>query len=335
MLVLLNFLFFNQLASAQQTVDNASLKTWWHNNFEINSTTPVAQEKVRRSSFYDVKVSTEAAPATNYDAFVYMSIPRSGKGKPGYEREEDGAEFVAGKLTMSWSSFLYSEAAWVTVTLREGTVSSVDDVVIRPTKLNFVKVLVDNKTIRIKVPFSTSGYRFSVEFASQLYTAYNDMGSNPPGVLTDVGGGNHRAIHTEPRNSLLIFAEPKLTGEKLTRTTPNETSGSIYYPEPGEVRNLNNVNQSIIYFRPGTYYMGWNYHALLNENVRWVYFAPGAYVKGAIRFPATKQTQYKITGYGVLSGEQYIYEADTKKWLQPPQPKQFRLSHQLREDAAI
>ncbi|MCE3251513.1 MAG: Dextranase [Cellvibrio sp.] len=312
LLLLLSLLVLNQAALAQQTVDNASLQTWWHANYEINSTTPVAQEKVRRSSFYDVQVSTLAAPDTAYDSFVYMSIPRSGKGKPGYDGEEDGAEFVAGKLTMSWSSFLYSEAAWVTVSLREGTISSVDEVVIRPTRLNFEKVLVDNKTVRIKVPYASSGYRFSVEFAAQLYTAYNDMSGNTAGKLTDVGGGNHRAIHTEPRNSLLIFAEPILTGDEMNRTQPDAADGSIYYPEPGETRNLNNINEDIIYFRPGTYYMGWNYHALLNENVKWVYFAPGAYVKGAIRFPATMQTHYKVTGYGVLSGEQYIYEADTK-----------------------
>lgn len=53
------------------------------------------------------------------------------------------------------------------------------------------------------------------------------------------------------------------------------------------------------------------YHALLPKQVKWVYLAPGAYVKGAIRFPDDSQGLYKVTGQGVLSGEQYVYEADT------------------------
>jgi hypothetical protein len=53
------------------------------------------------------------------------------------------------------------------------------------------------------------------------------------------------------------------------------------------------------------------YHALLPKQVKWVYLAPGAYVKGAFRFPDDSQGLYKVTGRGVLSGEQYVYEADT------------------------
>lgn len=65
-----------------------------------------------------------------------------------------------------------------------------------------------------------------------------------------------------------------------------------------------------LYFAPGTYYMGSKYRAQL-ANVRWVYLAPGAYVKGAFKFLSTAQTDFRVTGYGVLSGEQYVYEADT------------------------
>ncbi|MBD2818479.1 hypothetical protein ID867_14700 [Streptomyces parvulus] len=54
-----------------------------------------------------------------------MSIPRSGKGKIGYTKE-DGAEFSASaNLTMSWSSFQYTTDVWVDVSLRTGqTISS-------------------------------------------------------------------------------------------------------------------------------------------------------------------------------------------------------------------
>ncbi|MCG3042544.1 family 49 glycosyl hydrolase [Streptomyces sp. S1A] len=297
-----------------ETADSAQLKTWWHDNHEFNTTSPVQNDKVRRSSFYDVKVATAAAPTTRYDSFAYMSIPRSGKGKIGYTKE-DGAEFASSaNLTMSWSSFQYSTDVWVDVSLRTGqTVSSADQVKIKPSSLNFAKELVNDRTVRIKVPYDAKGHRFSVEFDPQLYTAYNDMSgpANDAGKLTTQGGGGNRAIHTEPRNSMMIFAEPTPAGAERDRLVPTADSGSIHYPQQGRVTNLNTISEEIVYFRPGTYYMTSKYHALLPKQVKWVYLAPGAYVKGAIRFPDDSQGLYKVTGHGVFSGEQYVYEADT------------------------
>ncbi|MDF3012538.1 MAG: Dextranase [Cellvibrio sp.] len=292
---------------SQQPINNTKLQTWWHSNYELNESSLVADNKVRRSTHYDVKVST-ASDASRYDSFTYMSIPRSGKAKWGYS-DEDGAEFAAeAKLTMSWSSFLYSEEVWVYVSETDGkTISSVNDVTIRPSSLNFVKELVDTKTVRIKVPYSSNGYRFSVEFNNQLYTAYNDMS----GTSGRLNTGSGSKVTTEPKNALLIFAEPILTGDEANRLIPKSSDGSIYYPAEGEVRNLNNISESIVYFKPGTYYMPYNYHAMLPANVKWVYLAPGAYIKGAFRFPNKNQPVYKVTGYGALSGEKYVYEADT------------------------
>ncbi|WP_093802543.1 family 49 glycosyl hydrolase [Streptomyces sp. Wb2n-11] len=296
------------------TADSDQLQTWWHDNHEFNTSSPVAGDKVRRSSFYDVKVATAAAPTTKYDSFAYMSIPRSGKGKIGYTKE-DGAEFASSaNLTMSWSSFQYAADVWVDVSLRtDQSLSSADQVKLKPSSLDFAKKLVNSKTVRIKVPYDAKGYRFSVEFDPQLYTAYNDMSgpASDAGKLTTSGGGGNRAVHTEPRNSMMIFAEPAPTGAEKERLVPTAASGSVHYPEPGQVTNLNSVSQEIIYFRPGTYTMGSKYHAVLPANVKWVYLAPGAYVKGAFRFFHDNQGLYKVTGYGVLSGEQYVYEADT------------------------
>ena len=134
----------------------------------------------------------------------------------------------------------------------------------------------------MKVPYSKDGYRFSVEFDPQLVTAYNDL-SGGSGTLTTEAAGN-RAIHTEPQNSMLVFANPKPTAKQADSSSPRTKSGSIYRPKPGLVNNLNNISQEIIYFGPGTYYMGSDYHAVLPANVKWVYLAPGAYVKGAFRF---------------------------------------------------
>ena len=296
-------------AHAEKVVNNVNLQTWWHANYERNGTTAVADANVRRSPVYDVKVYP-VATKTKYNSFVYMSIPRGGRDKVGYT-SEDGAEFAkAANLSMSWSSFIYATDVWVEVSLKNGkTISSINDVVVRPVTLNFKKEIVNSTSLRIKVPYAAGGYRFSVEFNNELYTAYNDM-SGVAGKLTTSADGN-REIHTEPKNSLLIFAEPKLTGADADRLIPKATDGTIYYPAQGEVANLNNLTASIIYFKPGTYYMPWNYHAVLPANVKWIYLAPGAFVKGAFRFYHDTQSVYKVTGYGALSGEKYAYEADT------------------------
>lgn len=290
---------------------NAAVHTWWHPNEELNESTPVAPQNVRRSTFYNVYVEAVETPGVLNDSFVYMSLPRSGRDKEGYT-SDDGAEFsAAAGMTMSWSSFLYDDDAWVYVRLEQGQpLESIDEVTIRPTKFAFEKELVDERTVRILVPYAAEGYRFSVEFSSELMTSYVDASN----VLTTEAAGN-RAVHTEPRNGMLIFAEPMPTGRAVDFLTPNPDSWSIYYPEEGNIPNLDDVTEEVVYFRPGTYYMDANYHARLPANVRWLYLAPGAHVKGAFQFQAplaepTVVTDLRVTGFGVLSGEVYVYEAD-------------------------
>ncbi|SFU36009.1 family 49 glycosyl hydrolase [Pseudoduganella namucuonensis] len=299
-------------ASAATTVNNSQLHTWWHDTHELNNSAPVADNAVRRSTVYDVRVATDAAQGAQYDSYAYMSIPRGGRNKWGYS-DNDGAEFAdSANLTMSWSSFVYGTDVWVHITLKDGSsISSANDVKIRPSALNFQKVMVDSHTIKVKVPYSSKGYRFSVEFDNQLYTAYNDM-SGASGALNSAGTGN--AVHTEPRNAMLVFAEPRPAGDEATRLVPTSASGSIHYPAQGMVNNLDTITQEIVYFGPGTYYMPWNYHAKLPASVKWVYLAPGAYVKGALQFMSETQGVFKVTGYGVLSGEKYVYEPDTDNY---------------------
>lgn len=297
-------------ALSVQTSNSNELTTWWHSNYELNDNSPVADVNVRRSTIYDVSVSTVTAENSLYDSYAYMSIPRGGRDKWLYT-DADGAEFSdIANLTMSWSSFIYNQDVWVQVSLRNGhTISSADQVKLKPSVLNFEKQMVNDHTVRIKVPYSSKGYRFSVEFDSELYTAYNDM-SGITGNLTTIASGN-KEVHTEPKNALMIFAEPRLTGANAERLIPSSSSGSIYYPAQGDISNLNNTTAQIIYFQPGTYYMPWNYHAKLPASVKWIYFAPGAYVKGAFQFMYDNEGVYKVTGFGVLSGEKYVYEPDT------------------------
>lgn len=135
--------------------------TWTHANAEFNDQTPVNDANVRASTYYSVKVAKASQATTWYDSFTYMSIPRGGRDKWLYDTL-DGAEFAKlAKLSMSWSSFLYKEDVWVEVSLlKTDTFESVNDVVIRPTTLNFEKVMVDNKKLRILVPYTSSGQRY-------------------------------------------------------------------------------------------------------------------------------------------------------------------------------
>lgn len=288
------------------TAHTPLLTTWWQDGAEPAASGAVAADKVRQSPYYGVQVATTSHPSRLYDSFAYMSIPRNGNGKVGYT-DQDGAEFSSSAgLSMSWSSFQYSTDVWVDVKLKtHQPITSADQVTIRPNNLGFKKVLVNSSTIRIRVPYKTTGYRFSVEFQPQLMTAYNDMSSTSGQLTTDPTG--NRAVDTEPKNSMLIFANPTPGAD----TIPTERDGSIYRPEPGLVNNLDSIKQDIIFFGPGTYYMGADYHAVLPASVKWVYLAPGAYVKGAFRFLHDTQSHYKVTGLGVLSGEQYVYEPDT------------------------
>ncbi|MGO2658170.1 family 49 glycosyl hydrolase [Mycetocola reblochoni] len=296
-------------ASAPAAAADEAPTTWGHDN-AIATTGPIADDQVRQSPFYSASVASAADPAAGNDSFVYLSVPRSGNGKIGYT-EQDGAEFAADAgLSMSWSSFEYSADATVDVSLTTGqTIDSVDQVTIRPTDLGLHTELVDDTTVRVTVPYSEGGYRFSVEFDPQLFTAYNDM-SDASGLLTTEAEGN-RAVHTEPRNSLMVFANAAPDQAETERTIPTEADGSIHRPAEGRVNDLNDISEEIIYFEPGVYDMGSDYHAVLPANVRWVYLAPGAYVKGAFRFADNTQPHYKVTGLGVLSGEQYVYEPDT------------------------
>lgn len=258
---------------------------------------------MRRSTIYDVTVSAPSNEKNKYNSFVYMSIPRAGKSKQ-ILTDDDGAEFASkANLTMSWSSFLYNADTWVQVDVKDGKViNSIDEVRIRPTTLHFAKELLSPTSVRIKVPFNESGYRFSVELDAELMTSHaNQLGRS--GTLTE--NPQDAIVHTEPRNALLIFAEPMLNASQQAALVPTPASGSIYYPTEGEV-NLNNLSEKIIYFKPGIYHMPANSHAKLPANVNWVYLAPGAYVKGAFEF-SSGNSDYKLTGFGIISGEKYVY----------------------------
>lgn len=289
--------------------DRPELKTWWHRQCEIaedNPNAPVLLHQVRRSTSYHVQVSLPSDPGQRFHAFTYMSIPRNGM--PAYAGRADGAEFAsAAGLTMSWSSFIYSQDVYVYVQRYKQTNLTAEQVTIRPTHLNLEKTAVDSRTIRIRVPYRPGGLRFSVEFADELYWSYQ-AGGSAAGTLTLNEG---RQVHQEPRNALMIFAEPS-NEDRAAELVPNLSSKSVFVPSNGII-NLSQLTEAhnTIYFPPGVYSLRWNTHEYLPPHIQWIYLAPGAYVKGAFEFQG-ERTDYKVTGYGVLSGENYEYEPDRR-----------------------
>jgi len=304
--------FGNQKNQNVDQLNEINLLTWGHSDVLQQAQGALAENQVRQSPYYQVSVS-HSDDSNALNAFTYVSIPRNGMGKQGYS-ETDGAEFSAdANMSLSWSSFAYASKVQVIVTLLgdQAPLTNISQVTLRPKGLNFEMQRLNDSQVQIELPYQPEGYKFSVEFDGQQMTSYNNM-SGDTGQLTTQSGGDHRKIHTEPRNGLMIFASPsaELKNEEFVPNsqTPAEP---IYYPEQGKL-NLDGVNNAVIYFKPGIYSMPWNYHALLNDKVRWIYLAPGAYVKGAFQYPSGQQAaHYKVTGYGVISGENYIYEADT------------------------
>ena len=299
------------------------LKTWWHNRSEAQVHAPVAPNAVRRSPFFAVGVSVASPGGVDTPppsrAFVYLSIPRSGAPKRGYT-EADGAEYAtSARLTMSWASFLYAADVWVYITHLGPQYHRVDLPRIFQTRPRRLAAelgtwrRVNNDTIAVRVPHRPGGFRFSVEFSDENVVTYND--GTGCCNLTDRPGPGHLPVHTQPRNALMIFAEPMITDpDERVRLDPEfdpAVNGagvgnrSITIATPGDVRGLlRNVSTQVIYFGPGVYWMTGAFSARLRDPVRWVHLAPGAYLKGALEFGGTQQSEYKVTGFGVLSGEQ-------------------------------
>ena len=282
------------------------IRTWWHENGVKDAEKPLANNEVRESPFYSVSVSAVDGTDSDNSSFTYMSIPRNGNPMRS-DLNDDGAKFQADNhVTMSWSSFEYDTDVYVDVTLQTGAkLTDVNQVTVRPAKANIEKKLLSDKTVRLYIPQNNDGYRLSVEFAPELMDVYRYQGG-----LTLEGGEGHEYVGTEPKNSMLLFAQPWASRVDPT-TIPTEADGTITYVTPGEVTNLDTVDTDIVYFKAGTYWMTNKYSANLPDRVKWVYFEPGAFVKGAFQFGVNENiTNYKVTGYGVLSSEQYLYETD-------------------------
>ncbi|KAK9342654.1 dextranase [Lipomyces starkeyi] len=300
-----------------RTVCGSQLCTWWHDSGEINTGTPVQPGNVRQSRKYSVQVSL-ADRNQFYDSFVYESIPQNGNGRIYSPTDppnsntlnssiDDGISIEPSLgINMAWSQFEYKRDVNIKITTIDGSVLDGPlDIVIRPTSVKY-SVKSCGGGIIIGVPYDPNGRKFSVEFKSDLYSYLSD------GSQYVTTGGS--VVGVEPKNALVIFASPFLPRDMVPYMTPQNTQTM----KPGPINNGDWGSKPILYFPPGVYWMnedtsgnpgklGSN-HMRLDPNTYWVYLAPGAYVKGAIEY-FTKQNFY-ATGHGVLSGENYVYQAN-------------------------
>ena len=307
------------------TADSDVLKTWWHSTGEINPTGRVRDENVRQSHVYHIQVAASSSPDDLFDSFAYESIPRNGNGnicKPDDPTsfcdvdDQIGIEADIG-VDMAWTQYLAAEDTIVRITRSEefGPIDA-GDVVIRPTTLGFdVQTEDDGNAVLITVPFHENGHRFSVEFKDNLWE-YRNAGpglhshyvqnQNPDGVdYVSEYDDSMPVVGVEPLNALLIFMSPFPDAKYI----PDLTTDTHTVPQ-GLVTDLTTVTASTLYFPPGVYWLTGSNHAILSSSITWVYMAPGAYVKGAIQYES-HELDLRATGFGVLSGEQYVYQANT------------------------
>ena len=308
--------------STNNTAQLSNLNTWWHNTGEINTQTPVQNGNVRQSHMYNIKVATSDDSSNFYDSFVYETLPRNGNGKicdptdAGSFCDTDDQISIEADIgvDMAWTQYVTSTDTIVQVTRSDGGSVDASNVIIRPTTTP-VKLSSSGDTLLIQVPYNANGYRFSVEFNDNLWTYRNAGGGidshyvqnkNPNGAYyvssyTD----DMPIVGVEPLNALLVFVSPFNPS-----LVPDQNSSDTYVVPEGQVTGLDSITQSTVYFAPGVYWCTGTAHALLSSSVTWVYLAPGAYVKGAIEWQ-TSELELKATGFGVLSGEQYVYQANT------------------------
>lgn len=308
--------------ATNHTATTESLNTWWHETGEVNTRRPVADGNVRQSHKYSVQVASVANASTFYDSFVYETIPRSGKAKlccPNSSNicDEDDQISIEDDIgvTMGWSQFLYGGDVVVKVARLDRAALSKDNITIRPTNLDF-NVTANRNYALIHVPYTpdTNGARFSVEFADDIfeYRAQDDSSSshyvqnvNQTGdYYVESYNDSMPVVGREPLNSLLIFASPFPSTDKVPSNTDD-----VYRVKPGLVSSLEDVTQSVVSFGPGVYWFTGQNRAVLSSSVSWIYLAPGAYVKGAVQYQ-NSDSPLKATGFGVLSGEQYVYQAN-------------------------
>ncbi|KAL0479553.1 hypothetical protein AKO1_007738 [Acrasis kona] len=319
---------------SEKCICDFDICTWWHRDFEINTKNPVGPHNVRRSRRYNVQVAKHSTKDF-YDSFVYESIPRNGNGRIQNPWDlphsdtldpniDDGISIEeAEQINLSWSQFVYNRDVDVKISHVDGiSLGPISNIIIRPSHLVY-NVSINEGSVIIHIPKDDKGHKFSIEFKDDLYSYCSNR-------FKYVKNGD--LVGLEPRNGLLIFASPPLTRNMV----PDMNATNTHVMKPGPINNNDLGSSEIIYFPPGVYWVnqvdkqddvygkyGQN-HIKLHPNTYWVYFGAGSYVKGAIEY-TTQNKNFYATGFGVLSGEHYVYQANIQLNYSAVKSDQFSL----------
>jgi hypothetical protein len=305
-----------------RTITSDKLQTWWHPVGEINTETPVEPGNVRQSRLYDIQVAIDNKDTQLdfYDSFVYEAIPRSGNGRKlspvngtlGGNVDGVSIEGEVG-INMAWTQFLHACDAIVKIRRNDGRFNAPGQVIVRPTTTSYT-TYAKGRDLFVKIPYQENGHKVSIEFQDDLWTYHG--GGNDTLFVQDLHPKGHNYVESynsshpvlgiEPINGLLLFASPIPDDEFILDGAQEDT----YTVHPGYVSDLTNITESNLYFGPGVYWFGGDNHAILSSSVSWLHLAPGAYVKGAIEYRNNVSAIVKATGHGVISGEQYVYQAN-------------------------
>ncbi|XXQ32328.1 Glycosyl hydrolase family 49 [Plasmodiophora brassicae] len=268
---------------------DADLATWAHAKVDTNNVGVLASPSaVRGSSFYKVSVAKRSSPVLKYSAFVYAALPRSGGPMVG---KEDGAE--TNGQSFHWCTIPHNVDLFVDVTFLQGRLTSTTNVTIRPARFqeSLATYVLDQSTLRVAIPSQVGGIRISIEL-------------NGASQWVSPGG------QVEPTQAFMLFTMPYDLGAASSPISANVPYTSV---APGASVDFTTIQTQAIVFQAGLYRLGAGAQANLSPNVKWVHLAPGAFVRGAFVFNAPAGSKLRITGVGgVISGEEYVYEADTR-----------------------
>ena len=247
---------------------------------------------------YNIQVALASNPTQLYNSFVYETIPRNGNGNindpndpnsicttdkssPCDPDDQITIEADVG-VDMAWTQFLTRQDTIVRVTRRDGGSVDPSNVTIRPTLVGYDKKRSGNALL-ITMPYSANGHRVSIEFTDNLMEyrkadksadSHYVQNSNPnaPNYVSKYTD-NNILVGVEPRNALLLFISPFPSSDKVPDLT------KAYKVPQGLVTGLDKVQNSVVYFPPGVYWLTGTAQAILSSQTTWVYLAPGAYVK--------------------------------------------------------
>ncbi|CAD7970944.1 unnamed protein product [Amoebophrya sp. A120] len=277
------------------------------------------------------KVSVDEQPS-----FVFETLPRGGKGKIQRPRDwqrpwpldriptgkdDDGIDALVKQQTMAYTQIVYKNTIKVKLTARDGGKSGVDlkkwfsschvkpvfnneDIVVNTDKA------LDENSIELLIPFDKANPKIR-----QISIEFDDIESQ---IVFRAADG--AIVGREPKHVLFLFVSPPLEREKDPFSVYEENEILVMQPGPISLDNYKSAKK-VLYFPPGVYWMDTNRqgktgkrgenHMTLTESQAWVHFAHWAYVKSAVHWQyAEENGTYAATGYGVLTGSDYVYQAN-------------------------